>query len=251
MNPHRRPHRLAAGLITKVTMQNTAQANLVISIIVPVLNESAVLTALLERLLPLQQHGCEVLLVDGGSVDGSVDRIEATGFRVVHSQRGRAIQMNAGAAQATGDVLLFLHADTELPHGAIEGVRDALANDKHRWGRFDICISGRHWMLPVIATMMNLRSRMTGIATGDQAMFVGRATFDAVGGFANLPLMEDIELSGRLRRITPPACIAHRVTTSGRRWETRGVWRTMVLMWRLRWNYWRGVAPELLAQAYR
>lgn len=232
-------------------MGNDAQANVLISIIVPVLNESAVLTALLERLLQLQQQGCEVLLVDGGSVDGSVERIEAAGFRVVHSERGRASQMNAGAALATGDVLLFLHADTELPPGAIACVGEALANGKRRWGRFDVCISGRHWMLPVIATTMNLRSRLTGIATGDQAMFVGRATFNAVGGFANLPLMEDIELSGRLRRITPPACMAHRVTTSGRRWETRGVWRTMLLMWRLRWNYWRGVAPELLARAYR
>ena len=238
-------------MITIVTMDNAAQANLVISIIVPVLNESKTLPALLERLLPLQHQGCEVLLVDGGSVDGSAALIEAAGFRVVHSQQGRARQMNAGAAQATGDVLLFLHADTALPHGAIECVHEALANGKHRWGRFDVSISGRHWMLPVIATMMNLRSRLTGIATGDQAMFVERATFHSQGGFANLPLMEDIELSGRLRRITPPACIAQRVTTSGRRWETRGVLRTMVLMWRLRWNYWRGVAPELLARAYR
>jgi rSAM/selenodomain-associated transferase 2 len=232
-------------------MGKASQANLVVSIIVPVLNESTALPALLARLLPLQQHGCEVLFVDGGSVDSSTALIEAAGFRVVHSERGRAIQMNAGATQAMGDVLLFLHADTMLPPAAITCVRDALANGKHRWGRFDISISGRHWMLPVIATLMNLRSRLTGIATGDQAMFVGRATFDAVGGFATLPLMEDIELSGRLRRITPPACIARRVTTSGRRWETCGVWRTMMLMWRLRWNYWRGVAPELLAHAYR
>jgi rSAM/selenodomain-associated transferase 2 len=232
-------------------MDKASQANLVISIIVPVLNESVALPALLERLLPLQQQGCEVLFVDGGSVDDSVSLIEAASFRIVHSERGRAIQMNAGAAQATGDVLIFLHADTELPHGAIACVHEALANGKQRWGRFDVCISGGHWMLPVIATMMNLRSRLTGIATGDQAMFVGRASFDAVGGFANLPLMEDIELSGRLRRITRPACIAHRVTTSGRRWETRGVWHTMLLMWRLRWNYWRGVAPELLERAYR
>jgi rSAM/selenodomain-associated transferase 2 len=232
-------------------MGNASPANMVISIIVPVLNESTALPALLERLLPLQQQSCEVLLVDGGSVDDSVGLIEAAGFRVLQSEWGRARQMNAGAALATGDVLLFLHVDTELPYGAIACVHEALANGKQRWGRFDVRISGRHWMLPVIASMMNLRSRLTGIATGDQAMFVGRASFDAVGGFANLPLMEVIELSGRLRRITRPACIAHRVTTSGRRWETRGVWRTMVLMWCLRWNYWRGVAPELLARAYR
>jgi rSAM/selenodomain-associated transferase 2 len=232
-------------------VQNSAQANLVISIIVPVFNESTALPALLERLLPFLQQGCEVLFVDGGSVDGSAALMEAAGFRVVHSQQGRARQMNAGAARAKGEVLLFLHADTELPPAAIRCMRQALASGVHRWGRFDVRISGNHWMLPVVASMMNLRSRLSGIATGDQAMFVGRASFDAVGGFANLPLMEDIELSGRLRRITRPACISHRVTTSGRRWETRGVWRTMVLMWRLRWNYWRGVAPELLARAYR
>jgi rSAM/selenodomain-associated transferase 2 len=222
-----------------------------ISIIVPVLNESTALPTLLERLLPLQQQGCEVLFVDGGSVDGSVDRIEAAEFRVVQSERGRARQMNAGAAQAKGDVFLFLHADTELPLVAIECVRQALASGKHRWGRFDVRISGSHWMLPVIATMMNLRSRLTGIVTGDQAMFVLRTSFHAAGGFADQPLMEDIALSKRLLGISRPACIAQRVTTSGRRWETRGVWRTIGLMWRLRWDYWRGVAPDLLARAYR
>jgi rSAM/selenodomain-associated transferase 2 len=232
-------------------MDKASETNTVISIIVPVLNERTALPTLLERLLHLQQQGCEVLCVDGGSVDDSATLIEAAGFRVMHSERGRARQMNAGAAQAKGDVFLFLHADTELPPSAIECVRQALASGKHRWGRFDVCISGHHWMLPVVANMMNLRSRLTGIATGDQAMFVGRATFNAVSGFSNLPLMEDIELSGRLRRITPPACIGQRVTTSGRRWETRGVWRTIGLMWRLRWDYWRGVAPDLLARSYR
>jgi rSAM/selenodomain-associated transferase 2 len=232
-------------------MGNASPANMVISIIVPVLNESTALPALLERLLPLQQQSCEVLLVDGGCVDGSAALIEAAGFRVVHSQQGRARQMNAGAALATGDVLLFLHADTELPPGAIGCVREALATGVHRWGRFDVCIRGRHWMLPVVATMMNLRSRLSGVATGDQSIFVCRSIFDAVGGFADQPLMEDIALSKRLRGISRPACITHQVITSGRRWETRGVWRTMVLMWRLRWNYWRGVAPELLARAYR
>jgi rSAM/selenodomain-associated transferase 2 len=222
-----------------------------ISIVVPVLNESTALPALLERLLPFLQQGCEVLFVDGGSVDGSAALIEAAGFRVVHSQQGRARQMNAGAARAKGEVLLFLHADTELPPAAIGCMRQALASGVHRWGRFDVRISGSHWMLPVVASMMNLRSRLSGIATGDQAMFVLRASFHAVGGFADQPLMEDIALSKRLLGISRPACIAQRVTTSGRRWETRGVWRTIGLMWRLRWNYWRGVAPERLARAYR
>jgi rSAM/selenodomain-associated transferase 2 len=232
-------------------MDKASQAVEVISVVVPVLNESTALPALLERLLPFLRQGCDVLFVDGGSVDDSVALIEAAGFRVVHSQQGRARQMNAGAAQAKGDVFLFLHADTELPPAAIGCVRQTLASGRHRWGRFDVRISGSHWMLPVVATMMNLRSRLTGIATGDQAMFVFRASFHAAGGFADQPLMEDIELSRRLLRISRPACIAHRVTTSGRRWEAGGVWRTIGLMWRLRWDYWRGVAPDLLARAYR
>jgi len=222
-----------------------------VSIIVPVLNERAALPALLQRLLPLQHQGCEILLVDGGSDDGSVSLMEAAGLPVVRSARGRARQMNAGAVQAKGDVLLFLHADTELPADAVACVQEALSSGSHQWGRFDVRISGHHWMLRVVATLMNLRSRLTGIATGDQALFVRRQAFDAVGGFADQPLMEDSALSQQLLRLSRPACIARRVTTSGRRWETRGVWRTIVLMWRLRWLYWRGVAPEILARYYR
>lgn len=222
-----------------------------LSIIVPVLNEALVLPALLERLLPLSRHGCEVLFVDGGSVDGSVAMIECAGFKVVHAPSGRARQMNAGAACAIGEALLFLHADTQLPQGAFDCVNQSLASGLHSWGRFDVCITGHHWMLRVVGHMMNLRSRWTGIATGDQAMFVSRTVFDAVGGFPDQPLMEDIELSKRLRCLSRPACITRCVTTSGRRWETRGVWHTIFLMWRLRWDYWRGVPIGLLARAYR
>lgn len=222
-----------------------------ISIIVPVLNEAPALPLLLERLLPLLRHGCEVIIADGGSDDGSADIAQCAGFKVVHAPRGRARQMNAGATHATGNALLFLHADTQLPDGAGMLIERALSGGNRSWGRFDVCIAGRPAMLRIVGRMMNLRSRLTGIATGDQAMFVTRAAFDAVGGFPDQPLMEDIELSKRLRAISHPACLDRCVTTSGRRWETRGVWRTILLMWRLRWQYWRGVPASQLAQAYR
>lgn len=222
-----------------------------LSIIVPVLNEAAALPTLLVQLLTLSRQGCEVVLVDGGSMDASIAMIERAGLKVVKSQPGRAKQMNAGAAQAKGQTLLFLHADTALPTGAVECVHQALHSDSHQWGRFDVCITGQHWMLRVVGHMMNLRSRWTGIATGDQAMFMTRRVFDSVGGFPDQALMEDIELSRRLLKLSRPACIHHCVCTSGRRWETRGVWRTIFLMWRLRWGYWRGVSVELLARAYQ
>ncbi|KAF3996528.1 TIGR04283 family arsenosugar biosynthesis glycosyltransferase [Glaciimonas immobilis] len=222
-----------------------------LSIIVPVLNEAAVLPLLLERLLPLVRHGCEVIIADGGSDDGSDGIVECAGFTVVRAPRGRARQMNAGAACATGTVLLFLHADTQLPEGAGVLVAQALSSGAYRWGRFDVCIAGRPVMLRVVGCLMNLRSRLSGIATGDQAMFATRAAFDAVDGFPDQPLMEDVELSRRLRRVSRPACIARCVTTSGRRWETRGVWRTILLMWRLRWDYWRGVPAQQLAEEYQ
>ena len=222
-----------------------------LSIIVPVLNEARVLPALLERLLPLLRHGCEVIIADGGSEDGSAAIAACAGFTVVRAPRGRALQMNAGAAHAGGAALLFLHADTQLPDGACAVVAEALSGETCCWGRFDVCIAGRPWMLRLVARMMNLRSRLTGIATGDQAMFVTRAAFEAAGGFPEQPLMEDIELSKRLRAISRPACVRRCVITSGRRWETRGVWRTIFLMWRLRWAYWRGADAAGLAERYR
>ncbi len=221
-----------------------------LSIIVPVLNEAQALPELLERLLPLVKFDCEVIIADGGSSDGSADIARCAGFTLVRSARGRARQMNAGAARASGAMLLFLHADTQLPDGASALVAQALSGSQH-WGRFDVCIAGGALMLRVVGRMMNLRSRLTGIATGDQAMFVTRAAFDMVGGFPDQPLMEDVELSKRLRAVSRPVCITCCVTTSGRRWETHGVWRTILLMWRLRWQYWRGVPASQLAQAYR
>lgn len=222
-----------------------------ISIVVPMLNEAQALPRLVEALRALERQGAEVLLVDGASHDGSAGLAAQAGLRVLSSLRGRARQMNAGAAQATGEVLLFLHADTALPEGALGAIDEALQAPGMVWGRFDVVIEGRHPMLRVVAALMNRRSCWTGMATGDQAMFVTRAAFDAVGGFPDQPLMEDIELSARLRRLARPACIALPVRTSGRRWETRGVWRTILLMWRLRWAYWRGVPAEQLAQRYR
>jgi rSAM/selenodomain-associated transferase 2 len=220
-----------------------------LSIIVPVLNEAQVLPGLLDRLLRLQSS--EVIIADGGSEDGSASLAERAGFRVVRVARGRARQMNAAAALATGDVLLFLHADTQLPEQAEQLIMQQLADKAHVWGRFDIRIAGRAFMLRVVSRLMNLRSRLTGIATGDQAMFVTRSTFDAVGGFPDQPLMEDIELSKRLLAHSSPACIRRCVTTSGRRWETNGIWRTILLMWRLRWAYWRGVPAQQLVKSYR
>lgn len=222
-----------------------------LSIIVPVLNEAATLPALLAHLLPLPRQGCEVLIVDGGSEDGSANLAQCAGFTVLHAPRGRARQMNCGAAQASGDVLLFLHADTQLPEDAIALLTRALAGGQHCWGRFDVRITGRHFMLRVVSRLMNVRSRLSGIATGDQAIFVKRAAFEAVDSFPDQDLMEDIELSKRLRRLSRPACIDRCVSTSGRRWETRGVWATIWLMWRLRWAYWRGVPAAQLAKAYR
>jgi rSAM/selenodomain-associated transferase 2 len=221
-----------------------------LSIIVPALDEAGGIGAALAALRPLRERGAELIVVDGGSRDGTAALAAAHADAVLVSPRGRARQMNAGAAAARGEILLFLHADTRLPERADALITQALAGSS-AWGRFDVIIEGRPAMLKVVAWMMNQRSRRTGIATGDQAIFVRRSVFDSLGGFPDQPLMEDIELSRRLCRIGPPACLRERVTTSGRRWEARGVWRTIFLMWRLRWRYWRGESPAVLARAYR
>ena len=222
-----------------------------LSVVIPALNEATGISAVLQALAPLVARGAKILVADGGSNDGTDALAQAGGAQVVHAPRGRALQMNAGAQQATGDVLLFLHADTRLPPDADRLIAQALANGPQVWGRFDVCIAGRPRMLRVIAAFMNWRSRWTGIATGDQALFMTRAAFEALGGFPVQPLMEDIEMSARLLKISRPACLRARVITSGRRWETHGVWRTVLLMWRLRLAYWRGAAPERLAELYR
>jgi rSAM/selenodomain-associated transferase 2 len=221
-----------------------------LSIVMPVLNEAGRVGASLAALAPLRAQGVELIVVDGGSADGTPARCDTLADRVLAAPRGRARQMNAGAAVASADALLFLHADTELPPNALALVGAALG--RRAWGRFDVRIEGHSRWLPIVAALMNGRSRLTGIATGDQAIFVTRAAFDAVGGFPDQALMEDIELSRRLRaRFGRPACLRAKVVTSGRRWDERGALRTIVLMWRLRWLYWRGASPERLAAVYR
>ncbi|MCV2369365.1 TIGR04283 family arsenosugar biosynthesis glycosyltransferase [Roseateles oligotrophus] len=221
-----------------------------ISVILPMLNEAAGIQACLNALAGLRERGAEVIVVDGGSKDDSVALSQGLADQFIQAPRGRAKQMMAGATAARANVLLFLHADTRLPEGADRAIANAL-DAGAQWGRFDVKITGRSSMLPVIAAMMNRRSRWSGIATGDQAMFVQRELFERVGGFPDQPLMEDIELSKRLRAVAPPACLPETVLTSGRRWEQHGVWRTIFLMWRLRWLYWRGVAPATLAAQYK
>jgi len=222
-----------------------------LTIIVPMLNEAEALPQLLVQLSACSARGCEIILVDGGSTDGSDTLARQAGFTVLNAQRGRARQMNAGVARASGDIYLFLHADTLLPDSADSLILEALSNSRSGWGRFDVQISGVSVWFPIIARMINLRSRLSGIATGDQAIFVQRELFDQVGGFPDQPLMEDIELSRQLNKLSAPVCLHARVTTSGRRWETRGVIRTVLLMWRLRLAYYLGVPAESLARSYR
>jgi rSAM/selenodomain-associated transferase 2 len=222
-----------------------------LSIVIPVLNEAMMLPDALRRLAPLTARGVEVIVVDGGSTDDSAEIAIRAGMRLLRAPRGRAIQMNVGARYARGDVLLFLHADTELPHAAVDRVLAALRDGRHVWGRFDVAIRDGGPVLRIVALLMNLRSRLTGIATGDQAMFVTHRAFRSVNGFPMQPLMEDVELSKRLLAHSHPASLRDRVVTSARRWATRGTWRTILLMWRLRWQYWRGRPAEELAREYR
>jgi len=222
-----------------------------VSVVIPMLNESAVLDLILESWRTLELSGAEVLIVDGGSTDGSLEAVQKAGFQVFSAPRGRARQMNTGAQIAQGDILLFLHADTRPPSEVLQHLQQGLKNSERVWGRFDVHIEGRAWMLPIIAFFINLRSRLSGIATGDQGIFVRRETFLQIGGFPDQPLMEDIEISKSLLTLGKPLCLKHKLQTSGRRWETRGVWRTIFLMWRLRWAYWRGASPQDLARAYR
>jgi len=230
-------------------MSDPVSAPLSISIVVPVLNEAAEIVVALSALQTLRTGGAELIVADGGSNDATVALATPLADRVIAAPRGRASQMNAGAGAALGDVLLFLHADSALPDGAATLVAEALRGGR-AWGRFDVRIEGRSIWLPVVAALMNRRSRLTGIATGDQAMFVTGQAFRAVGGFPDIPLMEDIALSQRLLKYSRPACLTARATTSGRRWERHGVWRTILKMWRLRLRFFLGADPRQLAREY-
>jgi rSAM/selenodomain-associated transferase 2 len=217
-----------------------------LSIVIPALNEAAGIRHALQALAPLRRRGHEVIVVDGGSIDGTPQLAAELCDRLIASAPGRARQMNAGARAARGGILLFLHADTLLPPLADRAVIAALAD--RLWGRFDVRIEGRHRLLAVVAWSMNLRSRLSGIATGDQAIFVRRSAFC---GFPDLPLMEDVAFSKAMKLRGRPACLRLRASTSGRRWEARGVLRTVLLMWHLRLAYALGADPARLARRYR
>lgn len=221
-----------------------------LSIIIPCLNEAGEIGATLLACRSVCSADTEIIVVDGGSGDGTPEIARTMADRVLLAPRGRASQMNAGAQRARGDVLLFLHADSRLPADAETLVLNELARSCRQWGRFDVTISGSHRLLPAIAALMNVRSRCTRIATGDQGLFVTRALFESAGRFPDIPLMEDIALSVNLAKTGAPLCLRQRVTTSGRRWEKHGVLRTVLLMWRLRFAYWRGVSPVELATRY-
>jgi rSAM/selenodomain-associated transferase 2 len=221
-----------------------------LSIIVPVLDEGEGIAASLDALARMRALGTEVIVVDGGSRDATIQRARLRADRVISAPRGRALQMNAGAAKAAGDVLLFLHADTRLPADADHVVLKGLERSGRAWGRFNVRIDGRSPLLLAVGWLMNIRSQLTGIATGDQAIFVRRDAFHEAGGFAEIPLMEDIALCKRLKRVSRPLCLSERVVTSGRRWDRHGVLPTILLMWRLRVAYFFGADPKELAQQY-
>ena len=219
-----------------------------ISVVVPILNEERTIAALLRALMQLKPD--ELILVDGGSSDGTRAICRQFGVEVLTSPRGRAAQMNYGARRATGDVLLFLHADTQLPLTAFDDIRDALGDPRFVGGRFDIQLDGDHWMLRVIGTMISLRSRLSNVGTGDQAIFVRRKVFQGMGGFPDIPIMEDVAFCRALKRLGEVVCLRSKVITSARRWELDGVWRTIFRMWMLKSLYLMGVSPHRLKRYY-
>lgn len=221
-----------------------------ISIIVPVLNEEPSLPDSLQGLQRYRQQGHEVVVVDGGSHDNSLMLAQQAADQVIVSRPGRAHQMNSGAQIASGDVLLFLHADTRLPDNALALIQ-SVCEAGHHWGRFDVKLSGHRPVFRIIESLINLRSRLSGIATGDQAIFIQAQLFHRLGGFPEIPLMEDVALSRLLRRQARPVCLKPAVITSSRRWEQNGVVSTVLLMWKLRLLYFLGVSPARLSRMYR
>jgi rSAM/selenodomain-associated transferase 2 len=225
-----------------------------LAVIVPVLDEAEQIESCLAALADLRQRGAKVIVVDGGSGDATVRLAAPLCDRVIAAPRGRALQMNAGARceQArNADVLLFLHADVRLPREADRLIFRALGNRRACWGRFDVKLQGRSFGLPLIGSLMNLRSRATGICTGDQAIFVEQGAFLAMEGFAPIALMEDVEFCRRARRLSAPIALRPPVVVSARRWEQAGLARTVLQMWWLRLAYFMGADPQQLAQRYR
>ena len=221
-----------------------------ISIIIPVLNEEDNILSFLQPLQKFREQGLEVVVIDGGSTDSTVEIARAFCDVIDITEKGRAKQMNAGANKANGDILLFLHADTFLPGDFMSVVEKKLFESDRVWGRFDINLSGSARSLRVVEFFVNLRSRWTGVATGDQAIFIKTTIFRKLGGYQNIPLMEDVALSKSLKKISPPLCLKDKVITSSRRWEKFGVWRTIFLMWQLRLAYFFGADPHQLAAKY-
>jgi len=219
-----------------------------ISVIVPVLNEAKSIAATLQALALLQPY--ETIVVDGGSHDMTRDIAAARGGKIIAADRGRARQMNRGAQEASGDVLLFLHADTRLPATAFTDIAGALGHPRCVGGRFDVMLDGSHWMLPLVARLISYRSRLSKVGTGDQALFVRRQVFQRMGGFPDIPLMEDIAFCRALKCLGEIACLRSRVVTSARRWEVDGVWRTILRMWTLKLLYLSGVSPLRLKEFY-
>ncbi|MCK5724104.1 MAG: TIGR04283 family arsenosugar biosynthesis glycosyltransferase [Gammaproteobacteria bacterium] len=220
-----------------------------ISIIIPTLNEEDVIQTLLQQLQTYRQQGHEVIVVDGGSHDNTRSVADSLSDKVISSEAGRALQMNNGATQSRHEALWFLHADTLIPETAIEQIQQAL--NKSGWGRFNVKLSGSHILFRIIETMMNVRSCVSGIATGDQGIFVKRKIFGQVNEYSNIPLMEDVDLSRKLKKLSKPVCLKYTLMTSSRRWEKNGISSTILLMWKLRFLYWVGVSPEHLARQYR
>ena len=219
-----------------------------ISVIVPVLNEEKTIASALEALRPLATE--EVIVVDGGSSDRTRELAAQTQAVVLSSSRGRAEQMNQGARVAKGNVLLFLHADTRLPSSAMADILAALKDPRCVGGRFDVRLDRRGWIFALIGALINMRSRLTSVATGDQAIFVRRKVFEEVGGFPEIPLMEDIAFSRALKIKGRMACLRSQVVTSARRWEKEGVWRTILKMWALRLLFLAGISPFHLKRFY-
>jgi len=222
---------------------------MLISIIIPTLNEESAMQTLLKQLQVHRQQGHEVIVVDGRSTDKTVSISKMLSDKVISSEPGRAMQMNSGASQAKYNVFWFLHADTLIPENSIEDIQQALTISE--WGWFNIKLSGTNILFRLIERMINLRSCFSGVATGDQGIFVKRKTFESANGYPNIPLMEDVALSKKLNKTSKPFCLKESLITSSRRWEQKGIMSTVLLMWRLRFLYWLGVSPDKLATQYK
>ena len=223
---------------------------MLVSIIIPAYNEEKNIREMLQRLQDFRAKGNEIIIADAGSHDNTTEIVRPLADKIIRCKKGRALQMNTAAKQARFDIFWFLHADTLVPADALELINSALQNN-YEWGRFNIRLSGNALFFRIIENMINLRSRLTGIATGDQGIFVKRTSFYAVQGYKNIPLMEDIDISKKLKKISSPACLKQRLITSSRRWEEHGIIKTIILMWQLRLLYFLGVSADKLATKYR